>query len=615
MAEFLPTLPIADQLQAIYIGYYGRAADAGRLSYWEQQYASLIASGHTVDQTLTIIANSFAVQAETVALYPELAGGISSLTTAQLTSLVNQIYVNVFGATNSGASYWVGQLKSGAVSLGSAVVAIENGATGVDATVLNEKIQVADYFTTNTASAGMGLNGVNSTFITEARDVVLFVTSAATIPVAEAAINAFIANGGTALTIGQTFTGTVNQDTFAGTGATYNFPLSTGLILGTTTPAQTLTSGDSVIDNGAIGGLNSTLNVTLAPILPVLSTIITNLTIQGVETWNFSNTDPLPVTVFLVGHYIPGQSGMQAPVTLNYSNSLGSLDIGSFIGNQPVGMNSVLGNLQTINVTNDAYLFGYQYLSISLAAANFAGGAQTLTVNASAVSSGGLLVNNANHAPPAFGVIAGPTTGTVGYATWDINSTGGGAAANANGTPVLNNNLALGAESATNATTLTITDDGAGTGTFIQTSFTNGSGAGNWANLTTIDATGTSGQLTISGGEFGPSGLLYSNTTALTSVKGGSGPDVFDLSILYVEHNRRLPASPSTVAAIPPASTVSTTPQRLVLVRSRLPMWRPPCRARAPLWSSALRDQCAQRGRRHPVRLLDRRADPVRCHT
>ena len=53
-------------------------------------------------------------------------------------------------------------------------------------------------------------------------------------------------------------------------------------------------------------------------------------------------------------------------------------------------------------------------------------------------------------APSVFGVIAGPTTGTVGYVNWTLNSSGG-----------VNNNIALGAEAATNAATLTITDDGA----------------------------------------------------------------------------------------------------------------------------------------------------------
>jgi hypothetical protein len=207
------------------------------------------------------------------------------------------------------------------------------------------------------------------------------------------------------------------------------------------------------------------------------------------------------------------------------------MQIGSAIGTQGVGLATNVPLLNTINVSNDAFLFGYQYLAISMKATDFTG-TDSITVNASGVGYG-QLVSNAHHIfdITVFGVIAGPTTGTVGYQTWTVNSTGGAG---------VNNNIALGAEKATNATTLNITDDGTpantttgqptSAATLILTSFTDGSGAANWANLTSINASTTTGQLTISGGEFGGAGLLDLNITALITIAGGSGPDVFDLT-------------------------------------------------------------------------------------
>ena len=155
----LDTLPVASQLEGIYIGYFGRAADGGGLNYWEQEYSQLAATGHTTDQTLTIIANQFAPQAETVGLYPFLAGSITLLSTADLQILVTSIYQNLFGVNpdSGGEAYWVHQLQTGAVTLGSAILAIANGATGVDATVLLDRIQVANTFSSETAQNGIGL--------------------------------------------------------------------------------------------------------------------------------------------------------------------------------------------------------------------------------------------------------------------------------------------------------------------------------------------------------------------------------------------------------------------------------------------------------------------------
>ena len=107
--------------------------------------------------------------------------------------------------------------------------------------------------------------------------------------------------------------------------------------------------------------------------------------------------------------------------------------------------------------------------------------------------------------------------GAAGFATWNVTSNG------ANGGT---NSLALGALGSKDAKTLMLSDDGSGT-----TVITAAGDPADWAALTTINALGTSGAVTITGGELaGGDGLLADDTTALTLVEGGSGADTFDLS-------------------------------------------------------------------------------------
>lgn len=120
------------------------------------------------------IANSFAVQPEAAALIENLAppptgsnlvvqDGIEHLTTslpvgppnltnptpAEVASFLTQVYQHLFSRApdTGGEDYWVAQITTGAVSVGTAVLAIADGAQGNDAAVLGFKIEAADYFT------------------------------------------------------------------------------------------------------------------------------------------------------------------------------------------------------------------------------------------------------------------------------------------------------------------------------------------------------------------------------------------------------------------------------------------------------------------------------------
>jgi hypothetical protein len=127
---------------------------------------------------LTNITNSFTPQSETIALYPFLGNTRINLTTpasqSGIATLIANVYQNLFRHTpdSGGASYWLGQISSGAIGLGSAILAIANGATGSDAIELQNKITVALDFTTRTTNSGIGAFGTPpASLLTAARTV------------------------------------------------------------------------------------------------------------------------------------------------------------------------------------------------------------------------------------------------------------------------------------------------------------------------------------------------------------------------------------------------------------------------------------------------------------
>jgi hypothetical protein len=166
------------QLEMIYIAYFGRAADGPGLTFWAGQDVQAQAAGQSSAVALTNIANSFTPQSETLALYPFLGTPNLDLSSpnaqAGLSTFIDNVYSNLFGhaADANGKAFWVGQLTSGSVGLGAAALAIANGATGADSIEVRNKINVALDFTTRTSSAGLGNTApLPSSFVTAAHTV------------------------------------------------------------------------------------------------------------------------------------------------------------------------------------------------------------------------------------------------------------------------------------------------------------------------------------------------------------------------------------------------------------------------------------------------------------
>jgi hypothetical protein len=207
MSGLIGSLTADQQIELIYVGYFNGAADGGGFAFWEQQYATATSSGgESPAIALSNIANSFIHQMETLELYPILSTNLTYPVTdpfaqGELSSLINSIYINVFGhaADPGGATYWAGQLESGAVPLGKAILAIANGALGGDAIILQNKITAADFFTLQTSAAGLGLTApLTSAFFGESHAVLQGIDSTAlndaSVADAEAATMAFIAS-------------------------------------------------------------------------------------------------------------------------------------------------------------------------------------------------------------------------------------------------------------------------------------------------------------------------------------------------------------------------------------------------------------------------------------
>jgi hypothetical protein len=535
-----------NSLEAIYVGYFGRGADAGGLAFWITQYNAAIAAGEGVDQALNNIANSFAFTPEALSVYPLLASPVSTLTYTggptgygQLGSLVNSIYENLFdrAANPTGdLSYWVPKLESGAIYLGDAIVAIANGAIGADLTTLDNKIYVASEFTSETGAANIGLGTedqpLTPAFLSEAASVVTATTST-TDSVTEAlgAITAFVDNGGTSETgpgpgQGAIFTLTENAVTLTG----YGYDVFNANLVspegGDKGQQPTLVSSDSLTEVSPATGavLNAQFNG---------ADTIRSVNIVGIETWNIEQTANGKIDISADGPGGPNIiSGLQ---TLNFDDdsTSGSLSIGD--NGEPVqepnGANGF--TIQADSAVGDGYYLGdngfgsgyYHFHSpgvdVDIAAGAFTG-TDTINIIANEVgtfqetSDGSYMIpppilgtygdpdsynpNWVGYLSEAFSFAAGASAGplsSIGFQNWVVTSEYAATV----GVP---NIIALGGEGSTTATTLTVINPVINgvqdhSNTILFATAISDSLSTDWMNLKTITLNQTDGFVTLTG--------------------------------------------------------------------------------------------------------------------
>ncbi|MFH0730513.1 MAG: DUF4214 domain-containing protein [Pseudomonadota bacterium] len=180
-------------IEGIYVAYWGRAADPGGLEYWEGIYNS-----GTLD--FSGIAENFAISDEGKAAYPYFDTVFNhpenAITDEMRQNFVESIYQNLFDRSPDaeGLAYWVGILKSGALTPGVFIATIINAAYEgrLEASIddwdnIDAKIQVAEYYTDKLDTAGIPW-GEN--LLQKAKDVLVGISKDSDLAAAKQAIDA-----------------------------------------------------------------------------------------------------------------------------------------------------------------------------------------------------------------------------------------------------------------------------------------------------------------------------------------------------------------------------------------------------------------------------------------
>jgi hypothetical protein len=120
-----------DDVQTMYVAYYGRPADPGGYEYWVNR---LLIEGWS-----TYFINSFGNSDE----YTNRFGGLSAM------ELVDNLYLQILNrhAEPDGLNWYTTLLETGQSSLAEIAVDIAGGVQNDDAITLGNKIYVAHYFT------------------------------------------------------------------------------------------------------------------------------------------------------------------------------------------------------------------------------------------------------------------------------------------------------------------------------------------------------------------------------------------------------------------------------------------------------------------------------------
>lgn len=124
---------LASQVQELYVGYLGRAADKAGLDFW----VKAIESGTS---TLESVALGFTLSEEYKAQY-------AGLTTTQL---VAKVYKNVLGrdADADGLAFWAGEVNKGVIKADTLVKTMISSLGAIDQLTIDNKVTAANAYTT-----------------------------------------------------------------------------------------------------------------------------------------------------------------------------------------------------------------------------------------------------------------------------------------------------------------------------------------------------------------------------------------------------------------------------------------------------------------------------------
>ncbi len=537
--------PVIREYQAA----FGRVPDQAGVAYWVGQVAANPAN-------LAVLSNTFANSAEFFADYGATA------TTPASSTLVTALYTNVLGRAPdaAGLAYWSSQPLDAAQLLQAFAQSAEFITDSTPYVVQFQNAEVAGNEPTSGSLFNQAIPGG---------------ISANTYTITYGAPTTFTISG---VLGGQPITGTVSggpTGPISSTEAAGNSNVTINAVLGLNNFQSIVFTGiNNVLNADYTTGGNSTNST-----FPGSNFTQSGLNIQGVQTWNIQasagtyagNSEyAYGKIISFAGDAAIGNviSGLQ---TVNFNDNSGADTL--LIGDNSEPVQEPNGaNGFAINVSN-AVGTSFNGVDVDIAAQAFTG-KDTIHVSANIV--GGFPQVNGSYVVPtlqlgadsgdqdtynpnwgdwqdvAFGIASGasasslttlngvtlPPTGAVGFQNWVVASVGAKSVGSVNV-------LALGNEGSWNAQTITLTDDGSTT--FLFATALSDSLSTDWQNITTVNLAGTSGQVIITGAETdaqialtegygfvadGGGGLLTSDTSALVSIKGGTGNSFYDLSSL-----------------------------------------------------------------------------------
>jgi|GEM_PF-3453271 len=141
-----------DWLGAIYVAYWGRAADPEGLDYWVNMWDELDEDGRTKEAAW--FASNFAASEEAASAYAYFAAyqQDEEITEEMREEFIDAIYANLFNREpdEDGKAYWLEQLETGTVDPGEFIATIVHSALeagGEDAATITAKKDVAQSVT------------------------------------------------------------------------------------------------------------------------------------------------------------------------------------------------------------------------------------------------------------------------------------------------------------------------------------------------------------------------------------------------------------------------------------------------------------------------------------
>lgn len=247
-----------NQIQQLYIAYFGRPADPVGLLFWATQVDA--ANGNVA----AVIAG-FSASSESNALY-------AGVPTAQK---VSAIYLNLFNRLPepAGQAYWVAQIDSGAVTQAQAAYQIQSSAGPGDASAVANKLAMANAFTAqiDTPAEISGYSGAISAAYGRAYLAAVDSTPASVSSANNNLLSAVVLATGTTTPVTPggatttTYVLTTGIDNLTGTAAD---DLFTALIDTTNSANSTLTAGDTINGGAGIDTLLLTVQGTTAASWP-----------------------------------------------------------------------------------------------------------------------------------------------------------------------------------------------------------------------------------------------------------------------------------------------------------------------------------------------------------